>query len=374
MSLEGHQTKHSRWDSVSVADIRKEQRRSMIYLNVALNNVVGFSSGTVEEDINIFLDKLALKSERTKESYTRAIKRFFMWHCNKELSQLALSDLQIANKRMIQYQLHLNNDFDYTNATINQYTSAVISLYEYLSRDKQNNVRAEDVKLDMLPDDGENYGELYWREAETMAELVVKQKKGHEKAALIRLAYRTSFRKSTLLSLCLSDFKYIAEGNCYLVTGMGKGKKKHERPISIELYNDLVTITQLKYYARYNDNRIFHLSDQGIRDMLNALKQEMGINEERNIVFHSFRNAAAGYIAETGGTIEEIRDQLNHSGYGALKHYMHKDKNYSNMAGLKMGEEIDRSLFETMSREQLLELIFNQSEGVVLKMQRHITR
>lgn len=45
-------------------------------MQAAVNNVVGFSSSTVEEDINIFLEKLALKSERTKESYGRAIRRF----------------------------------------------------------------------------------------------------------------------------------------------------------------------------------------------------------------------------------------------------------------------------------------------------------
>lgn len=153
---------------------------------------------------------------------------------------------------------------------------------------------------------------------------------------------------------------------------MGKGNKKHEKPISVELYNDLIAITKLKYYARYNDNKIFHLSDQGIRDMLQSLKQEMGICEERNIVFHSFRNSAAGYIIETGGGIEEVRDQLGHSGYGALNRYMHKNKNYSNMAGLKMGEEIDKALFESMSKEELLNLIFTQSEGFILTMQRQI--
>lgn len=44
------------------------------------------------------------------------------------------------------------------------------------------------------------------------------------------------------------------------------------------------------------------------------------------------------------------------------------------MAGLKMGEEIDRNLFESMSKDELLELIFNQGEGTVLMMQRQIIK
>ncbi|MMZ64470.1 Phage integrase family protein [compost metagenome] len=96
----------------------------------------------------------------------------------------------------------------------------------------------------------------------------------------------------------------------------------------------------------------------------------MHIAEDRNVVFHSLRNVAAGYIKETGGDIEEIRDQLNHSDYNSLKHYMHKDTDYLNMAGLRMNEEIEDGILEGLSKEELLSLINNQNESIKIILQR----
>ncbi|OMD71200.1 tyrosine-type recombinase/integrase [Paenibacillus odorifer] len=342
--------------------------------NKSSNNVVGFQNSSVGESIETFLMNMGRKSIRTKYNYEQALKRFFMWHCGKTFSELKVEDLDIINEKMIRYQLHLINDYNpkYSNSTVNTLTAPVMSLYEFLSRNRNYNVRAEDVIVDMQPEDSENYGELTVREAEKMAELSFKQKKGQEKSALIRLAYTTSFRRSSLLALEWSDIKFDQRNQCYLVNGIGKGKKKHTRPISIDLYNELLKIKEQKYYARYNDNKIFHLSEDGIGSMMKVVKDEMGITPERNVVFHSLRNVAAGYIADAGGSIEEIRDQLNHSGYGALKHYIHKDKDYANMAGMKMDENVDTDLFEELSKEELLKLIFSQSEGVILNMQRQI--
>jgi integrase len=339
-------------------------------MEAVANNVVGFTSHTIEESINVFLDKLALKSGNTKSSYYKSICRFFMWHRGKELNQLSITDLQISNEKMIKYQLYLKNDLKYSNASVNLFTSAVMSLYEFLSRDRRYEVRYEDVKVDTLSNESEKYGELSVHEAEKMAQLAAKQRKGIEKSALIRMAYTTSFRKETLFTLTWSDIKFSPKDQCYLVTGVGKGNKKHTRPITIDLYNELLKLKEQSYYDKNKDNRIFHLSDKGLSDMMTFLRNEMEIDAERNVVFHSLRNVAAGYISETGGTLEEIRDQLNHSGYSALGRYMHKDKNYNNMAGLKMNEKIDYSLFENMSKEQLLELIFKQSEGTILTIQR----
>lgn len=341
-------------------------------MSAALNNVVGLNQGTVYGSIRAFLNKLSLKSQNTALSYERSIRRFFMWHCGTEIEVLKPEQLDITNDKMIAYQYYLANDedLDYSNATVNAYTSPIMSLYDHLSRNRYP-VRVDDVKLDMLPnDDGESYGELSVQEAETMAKLSLKQKKGQEKSSLIRMAYTTSFRKGSLLKIKWADIKFDPRNQCYLVTGLGKGKKKHTRPISVDLYNEILKIKEQKYYTQYTDDFIFHLDDKTILHMMQTLRQEMGFSKDDNIVFHSFRNVAAGYIKETGGSIEEIREQLNHTGYGALKHYMHKDKDYANMAGITMNEKIDTNIIGELTREELLQVIFQQSEGAILVMQR----
>lgn len=335
------------------------------------NNVVGFHTGTVNSSIRAFLNKLSLKSKNTEIAYERAIRRFFMWHCGTKIELLTPEQLDITNDKMIAYQYYLVNDEDYASATVNAYTAPIMSLYDHLSRNRYP-VRVDDVKLDMLPDDdSESYGELSVQKAEMMAQLSLKQRKGQEKSALIRLAYTTSFRKESLLKIKWTDIKFDQRNQCYLVTGISKGKKKHTRPISVDLYNELFKIKDQKYYARYNDDGfVFHLDDKTILHMMQTLRNEMGFSEEDNIVFHSFRNVAAAYIKESGGSIEEIRDQLNHSGYGALKHYMHKDKDYANMAGITMNEKVDGEIIGELTKEELLQIIFKQTDGAILVMQR----
>ncbi|MDY8021242.1 site-specific integrase [Paenibacillus polymyxa] len=333
------------------------------------NNVVGLHTNRVSESISAYLMKVKRRNENTYYNYEVAIRRFFMWYKNKTLEELKVEDLDILNEQMIRYQAHLLDDYDYGHNYVNALVAPIVKLYEHLSRNRYD-VKAEDVRLDKLPDDGESYGELTVREAETMAKLAVKQKKGQEKSAIIRLAYTTSFRKSSLLNIKWSDITKDRSGTVYLVKAVGKGGKAHTRPISEDLYHELLKIKTQPYYQRYNDDYIFHLSKDTIRNMMNTLKEEMHITEDRNVVFHSLRNVAAGYIKETGGDIEEIRDQLNHSDYNSLKHYMHKDTDYLNMAGIRMNEEIEDEILEGLSREELLSLINNQNETVRLILKR----
>jgi len=285
------------------------------------------------------------------------------------MPELTEADLDITNDKMIRYQNHLSEDLDYSNAYVNTMIAAVVSLYEHLQRNRFN-VDANDVRVDRLHDDSERHGELQPNEAVEMGERALKQVKGQEKHCLIRMAYVTSFRIGSLLALEWTDIKYSEKDNCYLVTVLGKGKKRHTRPISKSLYEELLKIKEQDYYQRYDDNKIFHLTEKTARTMIHNLCEEIGIPDERNIVFHSLRNAAAQYIRDIGGDIEDIRLQLNHAGYGALKHYIHDNKDYANMPGLKMEQQINKEVFQELSKEQLIELILKQSEGSIYMMQK----
>lgn len=335
----------------------------------APNNVVGLHTNRVFESISAYLLKVERRSKATRYNYEVAIRRFFMWYKNKTLEELKVEDLDILNERMIRYQAHLLDDYDYGNNYVNTLVAPIVKLYEHLSRNRYN-VRAEDVRLDKLPDDGESHGKLTVKEAETMAQLAMKQKKGQEKATLIRVAYTTSFRRSSLLHIKWSDIYLDPNSQNYIVKIVGKGNKKHSRPLSPDLYNEMLKIKEQTYYKKYNDDYVFHLSENTILAMMKKLKEEMNIPKERNIVFHSFRNVAANYIKETGGDIEEIRNQLGHSNYASLKHYMADDEDYANMAGIRMMEDIDDNILGKLSKEELLQIINQQNESIKIILQR----
>lgn len=333
-------------------------------MNAAKNNIVGLHTGTVYEDIRTFVSKF--ESKNTQSNYERSIRSFFMWFAQKSIEMLQKDDLHVRNADVVKYQVYLrNHEADYTNTTINNMMAAIQSLYEFLEINEYG-VNSKYVKVDVLPDDSESAGSLFFDEAERMGYLVKKQTKGQEKSALIRLAYTTSFRKSSLLKLEWPDIKKNPEADHYLVTTVGKGGKKHTVPISAELYEELLLIKDQKYYEKYNDNKIFHLSKTTIQNMMDSLKIEMGIHEERNIVFHSFRNVAASY-----GSLEEVKEHLNHSDINTTnKYYRHKMKDYSQSISLRMDDKFEDEVFDMLSKDELIQLIKQQSIGTIMQMKK----
>lgn len=333
-------------------------------MNATRNNVIGLHIGSVNEDIQTFISKF--DSKNTQTNYERSIRSFFMWFTKKPLELLQREDLHVRNADVIKYQTYLrNHEADYTNTTINNMMAAIQSLYEFLEINEYD-VNSKYVKVDVLPDDSESAGDLFHHEAEAMANLVKGHKKGQEKSALIRLAYTTSFRKSSLLNLEWTDIKRNPEADHYLVTTVGKGGKKHTVPISAELFHELELIKEQKYYQQYSDNKIFHLSKTTIQNMMDTLKEEMNIPDERNIVFHSFRNVAASY-----GSLEEVKAHLNHSDINTTnKYYRHKMKDYSQSISLRMEDKLDDDVFESLSKEELIQLIKQQAVGTVIQMKK----
>jgi integrase len=288
-----------------------------------------------------------------------------MWFRGKELDALTPSDLEIRNADVLRFRNHLINDFDFENSTINNKIAAISSLYNFLEINGYD-VKSKVVTLNNLIENENTAGKLYFQEAELMSELVLCQKKGIEKSALIEMAYITSLRKGTLLDLSWDDIKKNPTLDYYEVSVIGKGNKRHTIAIKVDLYNKLCQIKKQPYYSRYDDNKIFHLSTRTIQDMMNGLREEMGISKDRNVVFHSFRNVASYF-----GTLEELQQQLNHADINTTKkHYRHANEDLSNMISMRIGDKIDCSIFESLSKEQLVQLITEQDIGTLLKMKK----
>ncbi|MBD8839472.1 site-specific integrase [Paenibacillus sp. CFBP 13594] len=329
-------------------------------------SVVELHSRRVYEDIMTFIKKF--ESKHTQKNYERSIRNFFLWlPVNKEIEFLTVDDLKVRNADMVRYQNDLKeHEADYTNITINNYISPIQSLYEFLEINEYP-INSKHTKVDSLSDDSEHAGALYLNEAEEMAEIVLKDRKlGQEKSAFLRMAYTTSFRKSSLRDLKWNDIKLSSNGSYYRVTITGKGNIKHTVPISKDLFKELVKIKERPYYKKYNDDRIFHLSNTTIQDMMDRLREEMKFPEERNIKFHSFRNVAAGF-----GTLEEAKQHLNHSNISTTEtYYRHINEDLSNSISLRMEEKIEDGVLEQLTKEELIRIIVNQNYGSLTQIKR----
>ncbi|ASA21835.1 tyrosine-type recombinase/integrase [Paenibacillus donghaensis] len=334
-------------------------------MEAVTNNLVGLQVGSVWEDIQTFIGQF--NSKNTQNNYIRSIEHFFMFHANKELSELTASDIHIRNADILKYKALLQkHEAEYTNTSINNNVAAIQSLYSFFEMNEYD-VNAAVTRIKPLPDDTESCGALYIHEAEEMAHVIMNTVKGQEKSSLIRLAYTISFRKASLLALTWDDIIRHSSGNYYVVTTIGKGGKKHEMSISNALYEELLKIKEQNYYQRYSDNKIFHLSTRTIQDMMNYLKDKLQISKERNVVFHSFRNVASMF-----GTLEEAKQHYNHSSIVVTeKSYRHKNKDLSNSISLRIDEKVDFSIFEELTKEQLIHLVSDLDIGTLLSLKKH---
>ncbi|WP_063563029.1 tyrosine-type recombinase/integrase [Paenibacillus sp. O199] len=330
-----------------------------------LSNVIGLNNRSVYSDIRTYLKKF--NSIHTQKNYERSLRNFFMWYKGKDLEVIQKDDLKVRNADVTEYQTFLKEHAaDYSNITINNYIAPIQSLYEWLEINEYE-VNSKYVKIASLPDDSEHCGALYLDEAEKMASIIREDKvKGIEKSTFIRLAYTTSFRKSTLLSIKYSDIRLDEKRGYYNVYVIGKKGKKHTVPISKELYYELMLIKEQKYYERYNDGKIFHLSTKTIQLMMDGLRIKMEFSPERNIKFHSLRNVAAGF-----GTLEEAKKHLNHSNIATTEtYYRHINEDLSNSISLRMEEKIDDTILERLTKEELIELVLSQNYGTLTQIKK----
>lgn len=325
-----------------------------------LFNVTGLHNESVYADIQSFINSFT--SKHTQKTYERSIRLFFMWYTGKSIEQIAPDDLPIKNAKFINYQTYLrNHERNYSNTTINNMTAAIQSLYKFLEINEYN-VKALYLNLKSLKENPEHAGSLNFDEAEHMAQLVLKQRKGQEKSALIRLAYTTSFRKSSLLSLKWSDFTY--KGNYYEIKVIVKGGSQQIKSIPVELYDELEKIKNQPYYAQYDDNRVFHLGNKAIQAMMDSLHEEMEITAERNIVFHSFRNVAVKF-----GSPREAQQALGHKNINTtIDHYDRETRDLSDSLSMRMHNKIPNDVFMSLSKDDLIKLILEEESGVLMRL------
>ncbi|MET3209928.1 UNVERIFIED_CONTAM: integrase [Paenibacillus sp. PvR008] len=338
-------------------------------MSAITNNIVGLHNRSVYEDIETHLN--SFESKFTSNTYRNSLAKFFMWYSKgKDMSSLKKEDLTIRNADILRYRNFLVGLKDeeggrfYTNTTVNNHIAAIQSLYSFFEKNDYD-VKAITTHIKPLSDDSKRCGTLYPHEAERMAIIIEKTKKGNEKSALIRMAYTTSFRKSSLLNLEWDDIVYNDVHDYYEVYIVGKGGIKHVMPIEPELYSYLLKIKEQPYYKQYADNKVFHLDTKTIQKMMGYLKQELNIPTERNVVFHSLRNVASSF-----GTLEEAKKHYNHSSYDVTERYRHKDNDLSNSLSLRISNQITDSIFEELSKEELIEIIRSQHEGVIFQMKR----
>jgi site-specific recombinase XerD len=324
-------------------------------------NVVGLKTGSVYEDITIFLSDENF-SDNTRKAYLRSIKEFFQYMNKGNIETLNHADLHYEEKDVIRYRNYLIKDKGVSNATANQAIAALQSLFSFFGRNKYETKFQVDTNvfgIKKLKNKGNSYGYLSPEEVDAMIKLSREQIKGIEKSLLIKMATRTSLRKETLLGLKWTDITRDEKNDCYTVNTIEeKTNTTRNLPISNMLYGELQELKTLVYYQKYTDGLIFHLSLTTISDMMANLCNELGIPEARNVVFHSFRSFAPNFIIEETGNFKASQQQLGHNSINTQwTSYVNKQIDVSQMAGILLDEHIEQDVYDKMTEDQMRNLL-----------------
>lgn len=314
----------------------------------------------VYKAIRTFIERKAQSSRNTADTYQRHIKHFFHTMRGKTLEQLTEDDLIFTKMEIEQYQVALRST--YKASTVNNTISSLKSLYERL-KDYGFQVDPDWFSLERYKEvDSDPYDVLSHDEIIRIVELVRGTRSGFQKSLFIRVAYATAYRLNALLNLKWSDLNQI--DGVWTLSTVDKGMKKDIKKISNELYQDLIKLRK----NRQKSEKIFSFTKKTVNNMMDFIRNEMKF-ENRNITFHSIRKASINRVGElSGGNIKMMQRHGNHSSAKTTMDNYIKSVDLDQMVIVDVEHNIDLSIFDNMSKEQLLNLIKSMDRGTQIKL------
>lgn len=311
--------------------------------------------------ITNFLNKKEINSTNTSSDYENDIRQFFWMVKHRHIEMLTEQDLILTNEDVENYQVMLatnkndeiNKGKPYAPKSIARKISSVKALYHKLEASNYP-VKEAWFNVDKIKGESESYGVLTWEEVQEMMKIAENEVKGDIKSALLETAVVTCFRQTSLLNLTWNNIEKI-DGVWVLCAeddAIGKGKKSSKKPINDDLYAKLMNIKE-----KYGEKRIFPLQKKTVTLMMQRYRKALGLDDD--IVFHSLKKCGINEAYElTGGDIMAVAEQGDHDSFGTtMKYYMKKKKKFSDMVGLKIGQKIDLTKLDNLSKDELVKVI-----------------
>lgn len=332
-----------------------------------LDNVVQFNHPEGNKNvwwcISTFLDRIEQDSPNTRKTYETAIRDFFKTMRGKRLEDLVEKDLIFTKAQIEAYQVNLRKH--YKAATVNNRMAALKKCYNKLENDYGFPVKATWFDLERYKEhDKESYDALTHEEVIKIINLVSVTRQGDQKALLIRLAYATAFRKSSLLNLRWNDI-FQRNGFWYVRT-LGKGNEWDYKKISDDLYHELMKLKNKRGDA--DDDKIFTLTKKTVDRMMNYIRENMDFGT-RNITFHSFKKSSIKEVALlTNYDIKAMQRQGNHKNVTTtLNDYM-AEKDLDELVIVDINYRVPVEEFDKLTHEELLNLVKSADRTTQIKL------
>lgn len=318
-----------------------------------VKKVINRFNTEVYEQIMRFLREHKRSSKNTSTAYEKDIRQFFLKTRNKDIEHLTKEDLIFSIEELEDYQAYLLDDLKLSVSTSNRHITAISECIRHLYRRKLvEDIGFLDIKKPKAI--AESYDGLTAEEVMSVAEYVARtgrKKTGKIKRLLVLFSYDTCMRKDECLSLKWSNFGKD-DGKMISVRTVGKGNKVMNRKISLELYNELLTIKE------EGKDKVFNIGSATVDRMMDDIRKYLKIDtSRRKIVFHSIRKAGAQYIWEKTRDINQVSQALGHASIKTTELYINKNENYGIVGAISSVQGVDKDLFEKVSHKDLVTAI-----------------
>lgn len=312
-------------------------------------------------------------SEKTKKEYMRDIVQFYGYIHEKNVSELTNEELvclrngeRFTKSDVISYRTHLiekakrekRKNFE---GTVKRKIYTMRGFFKFLQGENfLVNYMIFDTKgLVYIPD---SYDVLEKDQALQLAKHIQgKHRFGAELFSFIVISAATSIRVNALCHITFDDISYQDE-RFYTVNTTEtreKGNKVVSMPIEHWMYEMLLENknVKLKKASLASQNRVFpNLTPDIIHDAITTYAKDLGF--KGRITTHSLRKMAASYEMKTRGNVKLGMMQTNHKSPEVfMNSYVDKSAHFSELPGIRMFYNTDDSVFDTVSKEQLLELL-----------------
>lgn len=336
---------------------------------MSTNNIVQFNPKP-ENDKNVwgciktFLDRIEQNSPNTKATYERAIRDFFKIMRNKDLEDLVEDDLIFTKQQVETYQVNLRNN--YKTSTVNNRISALKKCYTKLEEYGFENIKSSWFSLERYSEhDKESYDPMTHEEIIEAINLVSKTREGNQKSLLIRLAYATAFRRTSLLSLKWNDI--INRDGVWFVKTLGKGNKWDYKKISNDLYDEL-----MKRKSSVNSDKIFTLTKKTVNKMMDYIRNNIDFGE-RKITFHSFKKSSIKEVALlTNYDIKAMQRHGNHSNSSTTIDSYMSETSLDDLVIVDINYHVPVEKFDELTRDELLNLVKNADRNTQIKLLQNV--
>lgn len=282
------------------------------------------------------------KSDRTIDTYRKAMKSFFVFLGSREIALPTEGDV-------IDY-LNLLGEQGKSSSTIGLYLSTIKTFFRFLAKRRLYDNIAEYVETPETDREGHSKGYLSEEQETALLSVALDSPRDY---ALLFLMLTTGLRTTEVVNANIEDLQEtLGEVRLYV---LGKGRKSKKDfvkipPETLRLIRNYIgerTEGPL-FLSESNRNTTDRLTTRSVsRIVKNALKRA-GIDSP-SITAHSLRHTVAVQNLLQGGTLEETRGLLRHRDIRTTEIYSHEVERLRNNSEARLSSRLQAKLAERTS-------------------------